>query len=267
MLQPSPRRSRARAAARAAGRSSPAPLARAAPWPAPWAAACTGPALALLLIVSLLLRLWGIKQGLPYSYNSDEAHAFRPSCGRVLHPRLQPALLPQPAGLFLPAAHRVRAVVRLGRRGHARLHVRPDAGVRGRARRRGGARHGRGVADLPGGREVLQQRGRSDCSPRRSSGSRSCRSSTATWRSTTSPRSRPVSLALYGTAGVMRRGRMRDYAIAGAGIGLAAATKYTGGITILCLLTRVRDRCLRRLAAHARRGAARWRWRSAWSRS
>jgi hypothetical protein len=47
----------------------------------------------------------------------------------------------------------------------------------------------------------------------------------------------PVSLALYGTAGVMRRGRMRDYAIAGAGVGLAAATKYTGGITILCLLS------------------------------
>jgi hypothetical protein len=30
---------------------------------------------------------------------------------------------------------------------------------------------------------------------------------------------------------------MRDYAIAGAGVGLAAATKYTGGITILCLMT------------------------------
>ena len=29
---------------------------------------------------------------------------------------------------------------------------------------------------------------------------------------------------------------MRDYVIAGAGIGLAAATKYTGGITLLCLL-------------------------------
>jgi hypothetical protein len=35
---------------------------------------------------------------------------------------------------------------------------------------------------------------------------------------------------------VMRRGRMRDYAIAGVGIGLAAATKYTGGITVVCLL-------------------------------
>jgi 4-amino-4-deoxy-L-arabinose transferase-like glycosyltransferase len=34
----------------------------------------------------------------------------------------------------------------------------------------------------------------------------------------------------------MRRGRLRDYAIAGAGVGLAAATKYTGGITLLCLI-------------------------------
>src|SRR3979411_728521 len=36
------------------------------------------PALALLLIVTFLLRLWGIKQGLPYSYNSDEATHFVP---------------------------------------------------------------------------------------------------------------------------------------------------------------------------------------------
>ncbi|MGZ4247190.1 MAG: hypothetical protein ACXVUE_02635, partial [Solirubrobacteraceae bacterium] len=36
------------------------------------------PALAVLLLVSLLLRLWGIKQGLPYSYNSDEAQHFVP---------------------------------------------------------------------------------------------------------------------------------------------------------------------------------------------
>ncbi len=46
----------------------------------------------------------------------------------------------------------------------------------------------------------------------------------------------PVALSLYGVAGVLRRGRTRDYAIAGIGVGLAAATKYTGGITIVCLL-------------------------------
>src|SRR5436305_11283405 len=36
------------------------------------------PALVLLLIVTFLLRLWGIKQGLPYSYNIDEATHFVP---------------------------------------------------------------------------------------------------------------------------------------------------------------------------------------------
>ena len=49
----------------------------------------------------------------------------------------------------------------------------------------------------------------------------------------------PVALSLYGVAGVLRRGRRRDYVIAGVGIGLAAATKYTGGITLLCLLAGV----------------------------
>ena len=46
----------------------------------------------------------------------------------------------------------------------------------------------------------------------------------------------PVALSLFGIAGVFRRGRTRDYAIAGIGIGLASATKYTGGITLVCLL-------------------------------
>ncbi|MGH2892769.1 MAG: hypothetical protein ACRDPM_05795, partial [Solirubrobacteraceae bacterium] len=36
------------------------------------------PVLWLLLAVTLALRLWGIKQGLPYSYNSDEATHFVP---------------------------------------------------------------------------------------------------------------------------------------------------------------------------------------------
>src|SRR3979490_2112265 len=49
------------------------------------------PALALLLIVTFLLRLWGIKQGLPYSYNVDEATHFVPRAvaffGHDLNPR------------------------------------------------------------------------------------------------------------------------------------------------------------------------------------
>ncbi len=46
----------------------------------------------------------------------------------------------------------------------------------------------------------------------------------------------PIALALWGTGGVLRYGRARDYAVAGLGLGLAAATKYTGGIVLLPLL-------------------------------
>jgi hypothetical protein len=46
----------------------------------------------------------------------------------------------------------------------------------------------------------------------------------------------PLTLSLLGAAGVLRRGRMFDYLLAGIGLGLAAATKYTAGIMILPLL-------------------------------
>jgi hypothetical protein len=48
-----------------------------------------------------------------------------------------------------------------------------------------------------------------------------------------------VTLSLVGTAGIYRRGRFRHFALAGAGLGLACATKYTGGIVVLPLLAAV----------------------------
>jgi predicted secreted protein len=45
----------------------------------------------------------------------------------------------------------------------------------------------------------------------------------------------PLAVSVYGSAGVLTRGRGIDYAIAGAGLGLAAATKYTAGIVALPL--------------------------------
>ncbi len=46
----------------------------------------------------------------------------------------------------------------------------------------------------------------------------------------------PLCLALWGVAGVLRDGRARWYALAGVGLGLACATKYTAGIVLVPLL-------------------------------
>jgi Dolichyl-phosphate-mannose-protein mannosyltransferase len=193
-----------------------------------------GAALALLLVVALVLRLWGVKQGLPYSYNSDEATHFVPRAigffGHDLNPHyfLNPPAYSyllyivfelwfgsadtvrhlyttDPTSVFVVA--RVVAAV-LGTVSVALLYL---VGARLWGRSVGVlAAAILAVAFLP---VFYSHLALNDV-----------------------PTLAPVTLALYGIAGVLRRGRTRDYALAGVGIGLAAATKYTGGITLLCLL-------------------------------
>ena len=45
-----------------------------------------------------------------------------------------------------------------------------------------------------------------------------------------------VCLTLVGVAGIYRRNRLRDYALAGAALGLACATKYTAGILLVTVV-------------------------------
>jgi len=58
----------------------------------------------------------------------------------------------------------------------------------------------------------------------------------------------PLCLCLVGVAGVYRTGRLPDYALAGAALGVACATKYTAGIVLLCLLAAARENRRRGLA-------------------
>jgi hypothetical protein len=46
----------------------------------------------------------------------------------------------------------------------------------------------------------------------------------------------PLTMSLLGSAGVLRKGRLRDYLLAGIGLGLACASKYTAGIVALPLV-------------------------------
>jgi 4-amino-4-deoxy-L-arabinose transferase-like glycosyltransferase len=63
----------------------------------------------------------------------------------------------------------------------------------------------------------------------------------------------PLTLSLYGTAGILRGGRLRDHVIAGVGLGLACASKYTAGIVLVPLLVAVASRMLDDSAGGRRR--------------
>ncbi|MGH2874779.1 MAG: ArnT family glycosyltransferase, partial [Solirubrobacteraceae bacterium] len=191
-------------------------------------------ALALLLGITFALRLWGVKQGLPHSYNSDEATHFvpraiaffthdydphyflnPPAYSYLLHivfelwfgsaDAVRRAYATDPTGVFVVA--RVVAAVL----GTISVWLTFLAGERlfGRTVALLGAAIF-GLAFLP---MFYSHLALNDV-----------------------PALAPVALALYGVAGVLRNGSRREYALAGIGIGLAAATKYTGGVIAVCLV-------------------------------
>src|SRR4051812_25943946 len=194
-----------------------------------WRAAVGG-----LLLVALGLRLWGVKTGLPFVYNADENAHFVPRAigmfGHSLNPDyfinppaytyllhvvfalrwggqgVQDAYAADAGDVFVLA--RVAAAV-LGTLAVGLLYV---AGARLFEDRRVGliAAALLAVAFLP---VFYSHFALNDV-----------------------PTLAPLCLALVGIAGVLRRGTPADYAIAGAGIGLACATKYTAGIVVVCLL-------------------------------
>jgi hypothetical protein len=188
----------------------------------------------VLLLVTLGLHLWGIRQGLPYSYNVDEATHFVPrAIGFFSHDYNPNYFLNPPGYSYLlhiifelwfgsgdavsraytvdPTQVFVLARVVAAVLGTIAVWLTYLAGERlfGRTVALLGAAIF-AVAFLP---NFYSHLALNDV-----------------------PTLAPVALSLYGAAGVLRRGWRRDYVISGVAIGLAAATKYTGGITIICLL-------------------------------
>jgi len=190
--------------------------------------------LGALLIATLVLRLWGIKQGLPYIYNVDEESHFVPKAITFFSHSLNPHyfLNPPAYSYVLNIVFELwfggrDAVMRAYTSNPTEVFVvaRVVAAVLGTIAvwltyLTGKRLFGRGVglmasaifglAFLP---IFYSHLALNDV-----------------------PTLAPVALSLYGIAGVLKRGRLSDYLIAGVGVGLAAATKYTGGITMLCLL-------------------------------
>lgn len=193
-----------------------------------------GLGLAGLLLGALILRLWGLRHGLPYVYNIDENSHFVPTAiglfGHGLNPHyfVNPPLLTyvlhvvfdvwfgggDPAIKTLaddPTAIFIVARVTVALLGTAAIGLLYLAGTRLAGRVTGMlAAALLAVAFLP---VFYAHLALNDV-----------------------PTLAPVCLSLWGIAGVLRTGRQRDYAIAGIGLGLAAATKYTGGIVLIPLL-------------------------------
>lgn len=194
-----------------------------------WPAAVGG-----VLAVSFLLRIWGVRHGLPYAFNADEnAHFVPKAIGLFGHGWNPDYFVNPPAYTYVvhlvllawfggreavshtfatdPTQIFVIARVTSAFLGTVAVWLLYLTGTRLLDRRVGLLAAGLlGVAFLP---VFYSHLGLNDV-----------------------PTLAPVCLGLYGAAGILRKGRRIDYVTAGIGLGLAAATKYTGGIVLVPIL-------------------------------
>jgi len=196
-----------------------------------------GFAIAALLLVSFGLRIWGYRNGLPYAYNADENAHFVPRAiglfghGWDPHYHVNP-----PAYTYL--LHIVFAVWFGGREGVSHAFA-TDPGSVFAVARVVSALLGTAAVGLLylAGARLFDRRVAFLAAALLGVGFLPVFYSHLALND--APALAPVALALWAAAGVLRFGRRRDYAIAGLGIGLAVATKYTAGIVALPLLAAI----------------------------
>jgi 4-amino-4-deoxy-L-arabinose transferase-like glycosyltransferase len=200
------------------------------------------PALALILAGGLGLRLWGVQQGLPYAYNADEADHFVPRAVAIFGHDLNPHYFANPPG-FTYLLHYLFALAYGGTGGarHAFAYHPTEVYTLSRVAvamlgvlalwllyATGARLFGRAAGLLAAAIEAVaflpvfySHLALNDV-----------------------PTLAPLTLSLLGSAGVLCKGRKRDYALAGIGLGLACATKYTAGIALVPLIAAVGARLL-----------------------
>jgi len=183
---------------------------------------------AALLLVAFAVRVWGISTGMPYAYLIDEGAYYVPQAIRMFTRGYDPGWFVNPPA-FTYVLHAAFAVFSAGGRGMSEQFLRnPEpvwllartmsaalgvaavgmiylAGVRFHGRRAGFFAAGIlafGFLPVFYGHFALND----------------------------SPLLFPVCLALYGAARIADSGDRTSYLIAGLGVGLAAATKYSAGV-------------------------------------
>jgi 4-amino-4-deoxy-L-arabinose transferase-like glycosyltransferase len=191
-------------------------------------------AVLVVLAVAAALRLWGDGSGLPWAYNVDEAQHFVPFAIGMLHGNLDPGgYFANPpaytyllAGVFkLAFGSRAVHIYRSGDSTQIWVAARVTSAVLGTL--------AVWLLYLVGARLFDRRTGLIACAVMAVAFLPVFYGKLAL---NDSPTLAPVCLSLWGAAGIARFGRKRDFAIAGLGLGLAAATKYTGGVVVAPLI-------------------------------
>jgi hypothetical protein len=196
-----------------------------------------GTTLALIgtLALALVLRLWGIRHGLPFVYNIDEARHFVPvaveALGGDFHPQ---SFINPPTFAYLIS---IVSWVWYGGAEDARRAWEADPAqlyLIGRVLAAGIGTLGVWLLYLAGARFFGRTAGLMAAAAMAVAFLPVFYSHQAL---NDVPAMTALTLSLVGTAGVLRNGRPVDYALGGAAAGLAAALKYPAGIALLAVIT------------------------------
>jgi hypothetical protein len=193
--------------------------------------------LGALLLGALLLRLWGLKTGLPYVYNADENSHFVPRAIGMFGHSYNPGYFINPPAL----TYLLHAVffLRWGGGDDVRAAFAADPGSVFAIARAVSAVAGTVAVGLLAwaGARLFDRRVGLIAAALLAVAFLPVHYSHLALNDV--PTLAPLCLALVGIAGVLREGRTVDFALAGAGLGLACATKYTAGIVLVPLLAAV----------------------------
>src|SRR5688572_11187285 len=191
-------------------------------------------AVAALLLVALLLRLWGNDHGLPYAYNADENGHFVPRAIGIYGHEWNPDYFVNPPA-YTYLLHIVFTVWFGGREGVSRLFATDPTEVWVVARTVSAVlgTMAVGLLYLAGAKLFDRRVGLLGAAVMSVAFLPVFYSHMAL---NDVPMLAPICLSVWGIAGVVRTGRTRDFVLAGVGLGLACATKYTAGIVLLPLL-------------------------------
>ncbi|HWX74722.1 MAG TPA: glycosyltransferase family 39 protein [Solirubrobacteraceae bacterium] len=210
--------------------------------------------LAGVLALGLGLRLWGIRQGLPYAYNADEADHFVPRAVSMFAHGLNPHYFANPPA-YTYLLHILFSIAYGG--GHGVLHefAFHPASVYTLAR---AAAAVLGVLALwltylAGARLIGRAGGLIAAAIEAVAFLPTYYSHVAV---NDVPTLAPLALSLLGSAGVLRTGRTREVLLAAAGLGLACASKYTAGVALAPLLAAIAANYVRAGSGAERRALA-----------